>query len=914
MVLYGRDRDIAFFCGLLQRATRGRSAHVLVSGDVGVGKTALLDHVADVAHDEGFVIMRCAGVDSDFQLTLSGLGVLVHSLGALSSRLPAHLRRAVQVFDGPGLPPERTRPAGSLLLELFGQLASRSPLLVVVDDVQWLDPASMRAIHFAARRLGVQDPCVVLLGMRSGADRPVEGFVEHDLRGLSAASGTEMLRAEHPSLTRRETETLVVETGGNPLAMLHAARALVPLPPGPGRDAILAVAPAIEDLIRRRLGSLARDAFHAVTVASFEDSGELAPLCAALARLSLPSTVLADVETSGLIRLGPGVFAFEHPLVRTVVRASVRADRRREIHRVLSTVHEAQGDAETATWHRVSAALEPDDELMRQLVLIGERALSRADPSAAADAFEAAAAMSRRRADRALCLLSAGRAAALTGADALPRLERAQAAGAGTPVEAEAVLEQMLVMIWSGRLKAATAFFAETARLIDGVGADPGVVAAMGGLDALAQWLRVDTDTYAGLAARNWSPSRGSAPIGGGLSVIPPLSYCWSTILRGEADLPLLRSCAETLEAHGAPALGPPVMTALLAAGELPSARRLGSALINRARGSGDAASVAWLQGCHAWLNAELGDLRSARADVAEALDLAPWTAGPWALDTARTTMVRIAALTGDEEQCRQFAAEILTTGEHTDFMGNALQVRQLLGLLELGAGRPESAIGILDPVSQALAALGVKSISLFSVLPDLLEAHVLCGHDDEADAILSRIKEAHRDPSPLAVGRLRRSTGWRAADFDEEFDASHRAFAAVGALIEVGRTELAWGRRLRQSRRLVEARSRLGRAEATLAGAGSRTFAAQARRELIAAGGRDRASLTRAKDGPDPLKTLTPREHQIAALAARGDSTRQISTALFLSPKTVETHLTRVYRKLDVRSRAGLAHRYRTR
>ena len=388
--MLGRQREQEALGRLLEVARGGRGAVLVVYGDPGVGKTALLEHAIEAGPD--FQVVRAGGVEGEMELAFAALQQLCAPVLGLSERLPAPQREALSVAFGSsaGHPPDPFL-VGLAVLGLVSEAAEERPLLCLVDDAQWLDGSSARALAFVARRLMAERIAFVFAAREPGA--ALAGFPEVHVGPLGHRDARALLESVLPGrLDDRVVERIVLETRGNPLALLELPRGLSPaqLAGGFGLPASLPLSAGIEESFRRRLAKLPRDARRLVLLAAADPLGDPALVWRAAQRLGIPESAVRTVESEGLVTLGEGV-AFRHPLVRSAVYGAAAPNERHEAHGALAEATDPQIDPDRRAWHRAQAACVPDEELAGELERSAARAQARGGFAAAAAFLERAA-------------------------------------------------------------------------------------------------------------------------------------------------------------------------------------------------------------------------------------------------------------------------------------------------------------------------------------------------------------------------------------------------------------------------------------------------------------------------------------------------------------------------------------------
>jgi hypothetical protein len=387
-MLRGRRDERAGLDGLLDDARTGRSGVLVLRGEAGIGKTALLEHASESASD--FRLLRAVGVESEMELAFAALHQLCAPVVDLVDRLPAPQRDALEITFGvsAGAAPDRFLVAVATL-SLFSEAAQGRPLLCVIDDAQWLDRASAQALGFVARRL-LAEPVVLLFGARETTDA-FAGLPELLIEGLAEAEARKLLLSVIAGrLDDRVADQLVAEARGNPLALVELPRGLSPaqLAGGFGLPAALSLAATIEQSFLQRLEALPSE----LLVAAAEPLGDPAVLWSAAQRLGITGSAREPAESAGLIEIDDRV-RFRHPLVRSAVYRAASAERRRRVHRALADATDAETDPDRRAWHLAEATAGPDEDVASELERAAARAQARGGVAAAAAFLQRAAAL-----------------------------------------------------------------------------------------------------------------------------------------------------------------------------------------------------------------------------------------------------------------------------------------------------------------------------------------------------------------------------------------------------------------------------------------------------------------------------------------------------------------------------------------
>ena len=906
-MIVGRHSERGRIDGVLASLREGRSHTLVVTGEAGIGKTALLSYAT--ARARGMRVLRARGVEAETDLAFSGLHELVLPLLVDLEGIPRRQAAAVRgaLALGPPVADRFAVHAGTLTL--LAAAAERRPVLALVDDLHWLDTASTEAITFAARRL-TDDPVAMILTTRDTArDLPsIAALEEVRLDGLDVEDAVELLTDAQVSPSA--IAELVRATGGNPLALIELTRVLdqpvlrgeQPLPEP------LPTTPSIERAFRRRASDLPEDVGSAVLLAAAFGGGDLGPIKRALAARGIEAgEVLETAEATGLIRMHGSRFEFVHPLARSAFYEVAAPAERRAAHAALAEALPGDHEADRRAWHLGAAAIGPDEAVASALESSADAALARGGYSAASAASERAAELSEPGEARARRLAAAAHAAQLAGAGerALHLLQQALQNTTDAVLRAEIQSSRGFISFWRGDFNLAKNVFTEAAR-IESV--DPARAAVIYAELTGPCFMRGDPAGFIKAARR----ARELAEPDGAFTEFMALSH-WGRALMyagrvAEARPYLLRGAAI---AESDPALLADPVWAAIAAGNLAlleeddRARALFNRLVAEARATSSFGVLTFLLPALAALEGEAGDWYLARALAVEAVDLSRDTGQSHNLLGGLVECAFLAAGQGREDECRTCAGEALDLAHSVRSLPDIVYARTALGLLYLGLGRAEQAIGELEPCVFDLLERGIGEPQLVAAVPELVEAYIRVGQTVEAAKLLAdfeRLASQSGLASQLAASC--RCRGLLASN--EEFEATLRAGLVqcdrVPRPFERARIELCLGERLRRARRRVDARKHLRSSIALFQQLGAAPWVEKARSELRASGETIRLREPASRD------VLTPQELKVALVVAEGLSNREAATALFLSPKTIEAHLGRVYRKLGIRSRSELA------
>jgi DNA-binding CsgD family transcriptional regulator len=902
-----RDVERAVLDRFVAGVRAGEGQALVVRGEPGVGKTVLLDYLA--RRSGGCRMVRAAGVQSEIELAYAGLHQLCGPLMDHAGRLPGPQQQALQTVFGlsDGPPPDRFM-VGLAVLGLLSEVAGEQPLICVIDDEQWLDQASAQVLTFAARRLAADPVGLVFAAREPGAELAglpelaVPGLRERDARALldSALAGP---------LDVRVRELIVAETRGNPLALLELPRGLTQaelaggfgLPGGVGPPGLVPLTGQIEESFRRQLDALPAPTRRLLVLAAADPSGNPALMRQAAGRLGIPLAAERPAVEAGLVDFGAQV-RFRHPLLRSVAYRSASAADRQEVHGALAAVTDPAADPDRRAWHRAQAAAGPDAEVAAELERSAGRAQARGGLAAAAAFLERSARLTVdpvRRGERTVAAAQASLQAG-TFDKALELLAGAEAG----PLDE---LQGARVDLLRGQIAFASGMGAE---------APPLLLKAAGRLEPL------DLD----LARETYLDAWGAALFAGHLADAGDLREVSRAALAAPAQVPPPRSIDLLLDGVALAVTDDPVAAVPVLRQAVAAFTSAGTPVEERLRWSWLAILPAnYLWDVDGWLAISAGAVQLARE--VGALDQLPLglqshaTAITWCGDfpaaAALITEARLvseatgtlmpplaamqlAALRGREGEAAPLI-EAVVAAATAGGQGLALSyTRWVAAVLCNGLGRYADAAAAARQASQDMRAFIVSSWAL----PELIEAAARTGNTRLAAGAIDQLAETTQPSgTDWAVGLEARcralvSQGQAADDLYRE--AIDR-FGRTRLRSDLARAHLLYGEWLRHENRRTDARVQLRTAHELLSEIGMEAFAERARRELLAAG----ETVRRKTAGT--VSTLTPQEGQIARLAAEGESNPQIGAQLFLSARTVEWHLRKVYTKLGIGSRREL-------
>ena len=923
-VLVGRAADCREIEEMLDRARAGRGGALLLRGEAGIGKTALLQH----AHRRaiGMTVLSARGIESESEIPFSGLSELLRPLLARIRGLPD--RQAAALAGALALgPPTGDDPfaVAAATLSLIAAAAADGPVVAVVDDLQWVDTSSAEALLFAARRLDAE-PAAMLLAERDG--EPVRhlapGFPVRTVTGLDRAASLELLAtAVAEPVPDDVAERIFVETGGNPLALLETP-GLVPRDLLVGADGLddepLPVSERIARAFERQVAVLPVGGRAALLLAAANDAADVEPVLRALPSMGLDMRDLEAAEVSGLIRIDGPRAEFRHPLVRSCVYHGADPARRRDAHRALAGALVGGGDEVSArrAWHLAAATVGQDDAVAAALEQAAVAARHRSGYAAAARTYERSGRLTTGGEARARRLVAAARAWQMANRvdRAMGLLDEAATLTADRLLAADIEHERARIDTWRGPALAACARLSDAAEALREV--SPGRSAAMLSDATLAGITGGDLRTALAAARRAHEVA---APIGGIVEVNAELQLAKALILTGDvpAGHPMLVRAVGRLDGSDVLAEGVQLAQAapaLLTVEEYALAERVLLQVVAAQRAANALGMLAYSLGGLAELEARTGRWAASAAHGGEAVHLAgeAGQAGQLSYNLAR--LARLEAAQGKEDACRARVARALELAARTNFGSTEPFAHSALGLLALGQGRLAEAILRLEATAGAWERIGLREPGRLEWQADLVEALVRSDQPAEAERRLAELERQAdacvREPvaggpataCTLARAAIARCRGLEAsaADLDATFEEALAWHAWTSTPFELARTELCFGEQLRRHGRRIDARVHLRAAFATFEQLAAAPWSDRARSELAATG------ETVGPRRTQPIEALTPQELQVALLVAGGATNREAGAALFLTPKTIEFHLAKIYRKLDLRSRTELA------
>jgi len=904
-MVFGRVAERAAIDDLLRSARVGRSGALVIRGEPGIGKSTLLRFATEQAQD--MTVLSARGYESESEIPFAGLADLLRPALPLLDTLPPPQAAALQsaMSLGPPVAGDRFSVCAATVGVLAAAAGDRS-LLVIVDDLQWLDVSSREAILFAARRLHT-DGIVLLMASRAGGDRENDyaGLRELRLEGLSQPDADALCRERLPNASAEVRRQIYQDTAGNPLGIQElcdlGASARMPIG-APGMPAQSRLARALWG----RLAELPDRARRALLLVAAAAGAETDVVLLAARHSGLDLADFGPAETAGLLMIEEQQITFRHPLLRSVLYGSSSMHERFAAHGALAAVLEqVPGDAaaDARAWHLAVAMLPPDEEVSGLLAEAGARARRRGGNREGARAFEQAARFGSPQTRPGLmmraarCWQLAGR-----GGRVLPLLEEALALTDDPRLRVLIRHMSGYVQLWRGRPRDVLAEMIEAAEEAESL--DAGRAAMMYADVALAYFMLGEPVELLAITQRSFEVSETGDEVA---RLVATVAYGGALVINGR-------------RAEGR-ALIDGVRPAILEVDPLGRAQELAHAvflwiwledyamagrvlerIISTARSTGALGVLPQALAIASELEFRMGRWPQARAYAEESVALAE--------ETRQANLygvyfvARIDAMQGRVEDARTMLNRTRAMSARVEVHCMDLYIGYTSGLLALGEGDLDEAISRLEELRVLPLAMQTRDQTIVPWAFDLIEAYARAGRTDEAAALLAEFGVAE---DAVGVDWLVALT-WRCRallaprermvpDFDRALAAHDRCEMPF----ERARTLLCLGERLRRGRQRVPARRALRRALETFEQLDAASWATRARHELAATG----ETATR---GTGVTALLTPQELQVALVVARGATNQEAAAALFLSQKTIEYHLSNIYRKTQLRSRSELS------
>ncbi|PSL47147.1 AAA ATPase-like protein [Saccharothrix carnea] len=895
-MLYGRRAELSVIGELLD----GRCGALVVRGVAGIGKSALLESAAAGTRAR---LLRVTGVESEADLPFAALHLLLRPVLGHVEALPRQLVEALRGALGLGGATRGDRfLVGLATLSLLVELSAEGPVLCLVDDAQWLDGESADALLFAARRLHAE-PVAVLFAAREG-EFPARGLPELRLGALATEAARKLLAEQGADLPPAVRDQLVAEAGGNPLALIELPRmltaeqrkgALVPLSFSLGT-----AQPATDKVLtgfRDRIAELPATTRSCLLVASLDHHDELDVLARALGPLGASLADFAEAERAGLVRVGPSGVTFHHPLVRTAVLTACDIAARMAAHRALAETV----DDDRRAWHLAAVTAWPDEEVAGTLESLALRARLRGGQMAVSAAYARAAELSAEPHHAVRRWTAAASASAEAGLwqRTAELVDRARHRGGTTPtgaVLADLAYVRAMLEVEAGRPLRGVRLLHEGAEAADDLHTRLSLLCLAG----YHTWAGVTHPDQLALARR----TEELCPDGGGLAaVVRDLNRAFRLIIEGDAVTTFTYRVPDQAERI------PFELRFLLAQqcvvrGDVDGMLDVSAQLVEDCRAEGRLGRMPQAMTIFGIAQLLGGHHGSARATVAAGLALAADVGQPQWRSYLAGVQAWLSAVAGAGEECETLAAQAIRDADHRRWMPGACWAESALAALDFGLGRHEA---VLDRIDRAMSGPTRHAFLWRYYWPDYVEAAVRAGDPRRAGDHLRRYAEwaeATGRPRQLAVLHRLRALLAEDSAAGELYERAMALHAESRQPFDEARTRLVHGEWLRRHRRRAEARTQLHTAMAAFTRLGALPWVDRAAAELRATG----LALPDRSPAGDPLAVLTPQELQVVRLAVTGASNREIGAQLFLSPRTVASHLYKAFPKLGVASRAELS------
>lgn len=898
-MLHGRAEELAALTTVVESARIGRAVAVVVRGEAGVGKSALVDELT--SQSEEVQVLRTRGVESEVDFAFGALYELLRPAMQRIRRLPPGQASAMRSAFGL----EAGAVAEPLLvsvgaLSLIAELAEETPVLCVVDDAHWLDPASASAVTFVARRLTAERVAMVFT-VRDGEAHRIDtaGINEVRLNRLDETASRDLLASRFPEIDSAVAHRLFENTLGNPLALVETARGLseqqlqgsIGLP-----DQIPAIG-SLSDAFLSRARGLSEAAQRLLLVIAIDDTGNLRTVLESAGRLDIPPEVLDEIEATLLVDIEDTLVRFHHPLMRSAILYGSSRPERRDAQRALAATYRAAGDLERAASQLATATEGVDETVAAELEEAAIPARRRGGFEAASQALEHSAALTPDPARRSQRLLVAAEDAWTAGLiDRAQRLvEAALALTDETSVPPELIRLQAWTEMTVGSVATAREILWESARAT--LSTDPNISLEMAAAAAETAWVHSDFDTLKemGSSLPSFEPIVSSNSYYS-LLLTGFIAHAQGDLLGGTEALAEATRLAEDQDDND---LLNSAGHVAFYTGDDSAAHRINTKVAARARAAGSIGHLIYALQRQGPAEILKGRLALANATLEEASDLAQTIGRQALLDLTTTWQAYLSAVCGTDE-FKNLSAEV-EDRRATEMLG---ALRPLFDSIASWTQATQDAIA--DSPASAFQRLrsidhpAVKTMAAF----DLVDLGFRSGQNHEA---MEAIESLESLASAGGAGWASTLAAYGQALMSEEDAEPHlRQALEVSAPnqrpFDVARIRLALGIHLRRNRQRMEARPHLEQALASFESMGTRPWAEQASRELRASG-----KTARARD-PSTIFDLTPQELQVARFVSQGLTNREVAERLFLSPRTVDYHLRKIFVKLGITSRSRLS------
>jgi DNA-binding CsgD family transcriptional regulator len=905
-MLLGRDRERKLIATALDQACAGSSRTIVIRGDAGIGKSALLTDTIQHLRQPMNVLL-VAGIEAESDISFAGLLSLLHPILHLVDELPPAQIDAIHTALAMNSRPTNPLAVGAATLGLLARAAEQMPVLIAIDDAQWLDEPTACAVGFALHRFDA-DSVAGLVTIRSDHASPLTemGFTAVDLTGLDQDSAYELM-SRHSSIAREVANRCHEASAGNPLALIEIGTGLDPNQRHGSRelDEALPIGRRLTKAFGSRIAAISEPAQHAVLIAALADRPGVATILAALTACGGHQHALLEAEQAGIIAISDGELTFAHPLLRAAAVAHASASQRRSAHQVLATVLvDHDGDHDRYSWHLAGAAVGPDEIAARALETAAATARSRGGPSSAATALERAARLSPDPSEGARRLIAAGDA-------------HWDASGPHLALSCwhRALLETPDPLLHAGivgRIGEAKAWF------VDSVGAVTFLV------EESVRLRPFDVPGAVGLLVRASMMSGLVGDMGRAVTLADDAVALAEAderlVFAGRAARALARlnhgaerdaiddlALVDSLVATVKDADGTVLMFLQIAAfsqmirEDWDRARATLATVIENARRTGMHAVVAFACAVRAEIGWRTGRWAEARTDADAAIAFSRAVSSKNA-SFGHAVLARIDACMGDESACRLQAGAAQEMAAKVGMASLQMWSDSAVGLLELSHDRHAAAVAALGAVAATGTAGQVYEPGFLWWQADLAEAAIAAGVPEYATRTMANLIEQQprtgRVWTTVAIERVHGLLD--RAHADEHFDASVTAATQLGAPFERARTQLCWAHS-NLTRHPVQARRDAAAAMEIFHSLGARPWSSKCEAVLGLRGVDD--SNAHAIAGQ-----LTAAELRVALAIGTGASSRDAAEQLYVSVRTVEFHLNNIYRRLGVRSRTELA------
>jgi DNA-binding CsgD family transcriptional regulator len=900
--LYGREPELGVVAGLVEDVPN-RGGVLLVRGEAGIGKSSLLGAATAQATAQGIQVLSAVGVQSEARLPFGGLHQLLHPILGQAEGLPARQRAALLAVFGMS---DEAAPElfliGLATLELIGDTAADSPVLLIVEDAQWLDDPSCAVLAFVGRRLEAE-PTVMLVAIRDGYENPFDdaGLPELRLQGLDCPAAGALLDAHAPGLERILRERLLAEAAGNPLALveLPAGLGLEEFGEGALLPSALPLTARLERAFASQVSELPLATRSLLLVAAADDGDALDEVLSAtrvLEGAEVSVDAVAPACTAQLVEIEGTGLHFRHPLVRSSIYQAASVSQRQAAHAALSEVLVGQPDRQV--WHRAAATLGPDERVAAALDEAADRAGRRGAVVIAITALERAAELSERPALRGSRLLRAAELGFELGRPALTaRLLQAAEAVDLTSEDWLRLswLRAFYVVSWAGAAPERIGSFVENAERLRLDGRPDLAMKSLLAIALTCYWANPDDETrqLVVAAAQRLPVADDNSELIAILALAAPVQNA-TVVLERIRRLPL--------EAGGDPAAMLRIGQAAAAVGDFERSTAFVSAAASGLRAHGRLGLLTHALVTYAVNAVFVGNWEQGGMAADEAARLARET-GQWAWAAAADlSQATLAAVRGEQESAEALTAKAEGALVQVGPTPLLALVQQARGMADLAGGRHTEAYGqlrrVFDPTDVAY-----HPFTRCGLIGELAEAAADSGQRADVRLLLEELERLATDTGfPYLYASVAYARPLLADDDEAErlFQVGLTSDLATWPFLRA-RLLLAYGAWLRRRRRVAESRVPLRAAREAFDALGAVPWGERARRELRASGVTSRRRVAETRD------QLTPQELQISRMAAEGLSNREIGEQLYISHRTVAYHLGRIFPKLGVTSRSQL-------